>query len=232
MQPLKRLLFTVLGAFNWVRFAVFNRLTYEGREHLAGLPKAGVLLVCNHLTYYIDVLALHHAVAGPRCSPFDGLRANLDMEFIAATETLNDRGWLPRIFKYTGAVMIRRTWRQGEKEVQRAVDPADLERIGAALKRGWLVTFPQGTTTPGAPVRKGTAHIIRQHAPVVVPVILRGFEKAFQKKGFRRIGRGVELSIRFAAPLPIGPEDSVEKILEVISQAIGAPSPAEAAGTS
>ena len=154
------------------------------------------------------------------------------IEFIAATETLSDRGWFPRIFQYTGAVMIRRTWRQGEKDVQRPVDPGDLERIGAALKRGWLVTFPQGTTTPGAPVRKGTAHIIRQHAPVVVPVVLRGFEKAFHKKGFRRIGRGVELSVRFAAPLSVGPEDSVEKIVEAISQAIGVTSHAEAPGVS
>lgn len=221
MKPVKRLLFGALGLYDWVQFGVLNHLRYEGREHLEGLPSTGVLFVSNHLTYYIDVLAIHHAIAGPRCSPLDGLRANMDVSFVAAMETLNDRGLVPRLFNYTGAVAIRRTWRDGDRDVKRAVDPADLDRIGAALRRGWLVTFPQGTTTPGAPVRKGTAHIIREHSPIVVPVQLGGFQEAFDKKGFRRIGRGVDLSVRFGAPLVMGPEDSVERIVEGISGAIG-----------
>lgn len=213
----------VLGVFGWVRFARFNRITYEGRQHLAALPPTGVLLVSNHLTYYIDVLALHHAIAGDRCSPMDGFRANLDAGFIAAFETLNERGLLPRLFKYCGAVLIRRTWREGDRAVNRPIDPADLDRIGEALSRGWLITFPTGTTTPGAPVRKGTAHLIREYRPIVVPVRIDGFDRAFARKGLRRIGSGVALSVRFGAPLKIDPEDTVEKIVELLAEAIAAP---------
>jgi 1-acyl-sn-glycerol-3-phosphate acyltransferase len=213
-------MFVVLAVFNWVRFAVLNRITYAGRAHLAGLPPTGVLLVANHLTYYVDVLAIHHAIASARCSPLDGFRANLDCGFIAAFETLNERGLIPRLFNYCGAVLVRRTWREGERDVKRPIDPADLARIGDALRRGWLITFPQGTTTPGAPVRKGTAHLIREHRPIVVPVRVDGFDRAFDRKGLRRIGRDVALSVRFGAPLDIKPEDSVERIVEILTEAI------------
>ena len=220
MQPVKRLLFGALGFFDWVRFGVLNQISYEGREHLADLPPTGVLLVSNHLTYYMDVLGIHHALSGDRCSPLDGFRANLDVGFIAAFETLNERGLVPRLFNYTGAVLVRRTWREGERDVKRPVDPADLARIGEALRRGWLITCPQGTTTAGAPVRKGTAHLIREHRPIVLPVVVKGFDRAFHRKGFRRIGRGVSLSVRFGAPLQIGEEDSVERITEILTEAI------------
>jgi 1-acyl-sn-glycerol-3-phosphate acyltransferase len=219
-RPLKRLLFGALGFFDWIRFGVLNQISYEGREHLAGLPPTGVLLVANHLTYYIDVLGIHHAIAGDRCSPFDGFRANLNVGFIAAFETLNARGLVPRLFNYCGAVLVRRTWRDGERDVKRAVDPADLARIGEALRRGWLITFPQGTTTAGAAVRKGTAHIIREHRPIVVPIVVKGFDRAFDRKGLRRIGSGVSLSVRIGAPLRIAPDDSVERVVEILTEAI------------
>jgi 1-acyl-sn-glycerol-3-phosphate acyltransferase len=219
-RPFKRLIFGALGAVNWFRFAVFNRIAFEGREQLAALPPTGVLLVSNHLTYFVDVLAIHHAIAGERCSPWDGFQANLDVGFVAAFETLNERGLLPRLFNYTGAVLVRRTWRDGERDVKRPVDPDDLARIGAALRRGWLITFPQGTTTPGAPVRKGTAHLIREHRPIVVPVRLDGFEQAFARKGLRRTGRGIDLRVRFGPPLQIDNDDSVERIVEILTDAI------------
>lgn len=213
----------MLGVYDWPRFSLFNRLSVEGREHLAKLPRTGVLFVSNHLTYYIDVLGIHHGFIGGRCTPFDGFRANLNVGFIAAVETLNERGLIPKIFNFCGAVLVRRTWRDGDKDVKRSVDPGDLDRIGAALRRGWLITFPQGTTTPGAPVRKGTAHIIRQFRPVVVPVVLSGFDKAFRKKGLGRIARGIDLKVRFKAPLAIAPNETVENIVATIADAIAQP---------
>jgi 1-acyl-sn-glycerol-3-phosphate acyltransferase len=220
LEPLKRFLFGALGAYDWLRFAVVNRLRIDGREHLAGLPSMGVLFVSNHLTYYMDVLAIHHALAGSRCRPWDGFRANLNVRFVAAVETLNDRGLIPRVFKYTGAVPIRRTWKDGGDHVKRAVDPADLQRIGSALRRGWLITFPQGTTTAGAPVRKGTAHIIREHMPIVVPVRLDGFDLAFSRKGFRGIASGIDLGVRFGAPLSFRADDTIERIVDVLTSAV------------
>ncbi|MEZ4385478.1 MAG: lysophospholipid acyltransferase family protein [Nannocystaceae bacterium] len=224
---MKRLLFGALGVYDWVRFEVFNNTRFEGREHLRGLPRSGVLFVSNHLTYYIDVLAIHQAIAGPRCRFVDGFRANTNMRFIAAAETLNDRGWAPKIFKYTGAVLVRRTWREAGRDIKRPVQRDDIEKIGAALRRGWLLTFPQGTTAPGAPVRKGTAHIIREHRPIVVPVQLYGFDRAFARKGLRRIAKGVDLRVRFGAPLGLTGDEPVAEIVEAIAQAI-APSGAAA----
>ncbi len=214
MRPLKRLLFGALGVYDWARFNGFNSITFEGREHLQGLPKTGVLFVSNHLTYYIDVLAIHQAIASPKCVPWDGFRANLDVGFVAASETLNNRGLVPKLFNYTGAVPIRRTWREGDRDVQRAVDPGDVDRIATALRKGWLITFPQGTTAPGAPVRKGTAHIILEHDPLVVPVRLAGFDQAFSKKGLRRTARGVDLSVRFDAPRRLARNSSVDDVVQ------------------
>jgi len=220
VQPFRRLVYVLLGVINWVRFALLNTITFSGREHLVGLPPTGVLLVANHLTYYVDVFAIHHAIAAETCGPFGGFRAKSDCDFIAAFETLHERGLIPRLFKRCGAVMVRRSWRDGDREVNRPIDPDDLERIGDALRRGWLITFPQGTTTPGAPVRKGTAHLIREYRPIVVPVRVDGFDRAFHRKGLRRIGRNVSLSVRFGAPLDIKPDDSVERIVEVLTAAI------------
>jgi 1-acyl-sn-glycerol-3-phosphate acyltransferase len=219
LQPFKRLLFVSVGVFQWTRFNFSNRLRFEGLEHVARLPAKGVLFVSNHLTYYLDVMAIHQAFTGTSRSPLAGFRANLNVRFIAAAETLNERGLLPRIFNYTGAVLIRRTWRDGEREVQRPVDPTDIRRIGEALRAGWLITFPHGTTRPGAPVRKGTAHIIREHQPIVVPVILDGLDRAFSRTGFRRIARNVEMSVRFGAPLAIRAEDTVDRIVEILAEA-------------
>ena len=216
---MKRLLFGALGVYDWLRFEVFNKIRFEGREHLRGLPPSGVLFVSNHLTYYIDVLAIHQAIAGPRCRVLDGFRANTNLRFIAAAETLNDRGWAPKIFNYTGAVLVRRTWREAGRDIKRPVQRDDVARIGDALRRGWLLTFPQGTTTPGAPVRKGTAHIIREHRPIVVPVHLAGFDRAFARKGLRRIAKDVDLLVRFGAPLALTGDEPVAEIVDMITRA-------------
>lgn len=226
LRMLRRFLFSIVGFWNWILFGLFNRFRAEGREHLEGLPESGVLFVSNHLTYYMDVPAIHHALRGARCTPLGGLLARkIGMSFVAARETLTTRGFLPKLFTFTGAVLIRRTWREGGREVQRAVDPADLQKMGDALARDWLITFPQGTTKPEAPVRKGVGHLIRQHRPIVVPVRLEGFDEAFVKSGFRSLRRGVDLSVRFGAPLRFAADASVDEIVEKVAEAIGVESP-------
>ena len=61
----------------------------------------------------------------------------------------------------------------------------DISNIGIALDDGWVITFPQGTTTPFKPLRKGTAHIIKNYKPIVVPIVIDGFRRSFDKKGIR-----------------------------------------------
>ena len=39
-----------------------------------------------------------------------------------------------------------------------------------------------GTTTPFKPVRKGTAFLIKQYKPVVVPIVIDGLEDRLIKK--------------------------------------------------
>jgi hypothetical protein len=57
----------------------------------------------------------------------------------------------------------------------------DTENIKIALKDGWVITFPQGTTKSFKPVRKGQ-HIIK--STIVVPIVIDGF-RHLTKKGLR-----------------------------------------------
>ena len=50
---------------------------------------------------------------------------------------------------------------QKGEDVNRQVKMSDVSKIGIALNDGWVITFPQGTTTPFKPIRRGTAHIIK-----------------------------------------------------------------------
>ena len=108
------------------------------------------------------------------------------------------------------------------------MNPRDIDRIGSALKDGWVVTFPQGTTRPGAAARKGTAHLIETFAPVVVPVVIDGFDRAFHRtRPLVRRDSGVKLSIRFKPPLAIEqglPADlALRRIMKAIEQTESAP---------
>ena len=69
------------------------------------------------------------------------------------------------------------------QDIKRDVNMSDITNISMALKDGWVITFPQGTTTPFKPLRKGTAHLIKQCKPLVVPIVIDGFRRSFDKKG-------------------------------------------------
>src|SRR5690606_36004075 len=102
-----------------------------------------------------------------------------------------------------GSVSIDRTWRADGNDIKRQVKMSDISKIGTALKDGWVITFPQGTTTPWKPLRKGTAHIIKKYKPVVVPVVIDGFRRSFDKKGLRIKKKGILQSMVIKEPLDI-----------------------------
>jgi 1-acyl-sn-glycerol-3-phosphate acyltransferase len=104
--------------------------------------------------------------------------------------------------------------------VRRGLDPSGARKIFRALENSWVITFPQGTTKAFAPGRKGTAHIIKQNRPIVVPVVIGGFWRAFNKKGLKFKKKGVELSVTFKEPLVIDYDAPAEKILEQVMDAI------------
>ena len=144
----------------------------------------------------------------------------LNLYFIAAKETMK-AGILPRILAYAGSVSIERTWREGGKDVKRQVKMSDISNIGRALEDGWVVTFPQGTTTPFKPLRKGTAHIIKKYKPIVVPIVIDGFRRSFDKKGLLIKKKGILQSMVIKPPLEIDYENaSMDEIIEQLEYAI------------
>jgi len=130
-------------------------------------------------------------------------------------------GPLARIFAYAGAITVERTWRSAGKDINRQVKMSDITNITRALDDGWVITFPQGTTKPFKPIRKGTAHIIKTHKPLVVPIVIDGFRRSFDKKGLRIKKKGILQSFVIKEPLEIDYEnDSIDKIVEQLEFAI------------
>lgn len=217
---------TATGLFTYPGYVLFNRMQLEGTAHLAGLPDRHVLFVSNHQTYFADVISLFHVFASVKWGYRDSLRnpvyllnPKVNVYYVAAEETMT-AGLLPRILAYAGSVSIQRTWREADRDVKRQVKLTDYAMIGKALESGWVVTFPQGTTTPYARGRRGTCHIIKRYHPTVVPVVISGFDRAFHKKGLRLRKRGTALSIRIKPPLVFDPDDDADDMLHQIMTAI------------
>ena len=221
------MLIRYLGVLTHRRYRGFNELNIEGSEHIKNLPDTNVLFVSNHQTYFADVVAMFHVFNASLHGRIDSIKnvgylwqPKLNIYFIAAKETMK-AGILPRILAYAGSVSIERTWREAGKDVQRQVKMSDISNIGTALNDGWVVTFPQGTTTPFKPLRKGTAHIIKKYKPVVVPIVIDGFRRSFDKKGLLIKKKGILQSMVIKAPLEIDYEnDSMEEIIEKLEYAI------------
>ncbi len=228
-QPIwvKKFILKKAGMLTRNRLVGFNNLKISGSIVLKDLPDKNVLFVSNHQTIFMDAIAMYHVFFASKIGQFDSIEKRgylkspkTNIYFIAARETMK-KGILPKIFNLAGGITIDRTWRQGEEMIQRAVNPDDVDAIGHAIKDGWVITFPQGTTKVGAPLRKGTAYIIKHYQPIVVPVKLDGFRKAFDKTGLKVLKRGIELSVVFGEPLKINYErDTKEKIIDLIASKI------------
>lgn len=222
----KRLLISLIGMVTFPSFSWLNKTKVEGTEHFEYLPKTNILFVSNHQTYFADVIAYMHVFCSVKwkfrnsiSNPVYLLNPVTTASFIAAQETMKD-GILPKIFAYAGSLQVKRTWREAGKNISRQVEVSEFSVIEKALNAGWVITFPQGTTTPFAPGRRGTIHIIKQYKPIVIPVVINGFRTAFDKRGMWLKKRGTELSIRFKAPLNIDFEADSDTILSQIMEAI------------
>ncbi len=222
----RSLIYGVVGLFTYPGLALFNKVDIEGSEHLENLPHKNVLFVSNHQTYFGDVIAFVHIFCAVKWGkynrlgiPYYLLNPFTNVFFVAAEETMNS-SWLTRLFKLGGALTVKRTWRAEGADVSRDRDVIDTQKIDKALTKSWVITFPQGTTKPFAPGRKGTAHIIKNNKPIVVPVVINGFWRAFTKKGLTFKKVGTPLTVRFKAPLVIDYTNSVEVILEQVMDAI------------
>ncbi len=224
---IKKWLIRIFGVLSHRRYRGFNELQIEGSEIIKNLPNSNVLFVSNHQTYFADVTAMFHVFNASLSGRVDSIKnvgylwqPKLNVYYVAAKETM-DAGLLTRIMAYAGAITVERTWRSKGKDVQREVNLEDTDNIGTALKDGWVITFPQGTTKPFKPIRKGTAHIIKQHKPIVIPIVIDGFRRSFDKKGIHLKKRGILQSFQIKPPLEFDYEnDSVEEIVEKLEYAI------------
>jgi len=224
---LKKWLIRYLGFMSHRRYRGFNQLHIEGSEIIKNLSDKNVLFISNHQTYFADVVAMFHVFNASLSGRIDNIKnvgylwnPKLNIYYVAAKETMK-AGLIPRILAYAGSVSIERTWRESGKDVQRQVKMSDISNIGLALNDGWVITFPQGTTKPFKPVRKGTAHIIKHYKPVVVPIVIDGFRRSFDKKGLMIKKRGILQSMIIKKPLEFDYEnDTVENIMKKIEYAI------------
>lgn len=224
---LKKWLIRIFGVISHQRYRGFNNLKIEGSEFIRDLPHNNVLFVSNHQTYFADVAAMMHVFNASLKGRVDTIKnigyiwnPKLNIYFVAASETMKS-GLLPKIFAYAGSVSIDRTWRSAGEDVNRQVKMSDITNIGTALNDGWVITFPQGTTKPFKPIRKGTAHIIKRYKPIVVPIVIDGFRRSFDKKGLFLKKRGILQSMVIKEPLKIDYEnEAVDSIIEKIEFAI------------
>jgi len=224
---LKKWLIRYLGFMTHRRYRGFNQLKIEGSEIIKSLPEKNVLFISNHQTYFADVVAMFHVFNASLSGRIDSIKnvgylwnPKLNIYYVAAKETMKS-GLLPRILAYAGSISIERTWREKGKQIKRQVKMSDITNIGVALDDGWVVTFPQGTTRPFKPVRKGTAHIIKHYKPIVIPIVIDGFRRSFDKKGLMIKKRGILQSMIIKEPLEFDFEnESIDSILKKIEYAI------------
>jgi 1-acyl-sn-glycerol-3-phosphate acyltransferase len=207
---------------------VLNKLKIEGREIFKQLPHKNVLFVSNHQTYFMEGIALmveFDHIKQPVMHWFWKAKTG-NCYYIVAIETAQMKGWIHRVIEWGGAVTINRTWKKANQDPE-AIGVCleqvekDQEKVINAINNGWVITFPQGTTTPFSTGRKGTAHIIKKAKCIVVPVVVDGFSKAFHKfKPCKPIKLRTQLKIRFKTPMDINYNDSEEAILNQIMDAI------------
>lgn len=222
----RKIVYVIVGTVSYPGLTIVNKLKIKGADQLKKLPKQNVLFVSNHQTYFADVISFLHIFSAVKWGkkkrlgiPYYLLNPFTRVNYVAAEETMRG-SWISRLFTLAGALTVKRTWRKEGTEVRKTLDPSDTRKIQRALEKNWVITFPQGTTKPFAPGRKGTAFIIKQNKPIVIPVVINGFWRAFNKKGLRFKKKGSLLSVTFKEPLKIDYDAPSEKILEQVMDAI------------
>jgi 1-acyl-sn-glycerol-3-phosphate acyltransferase len=206
--------------------AIINRIKITGTEHIKNLPKRNVLFVSNHQTYFMDVIAFLHIFCAVKWRkqnklgiPFYLLNPFTRVYFVSAEDTMK-KSFMSRLMATAGALTVKRTWVEQDKAVRKGLSLSDSKKILKALERNWVITFPQGTTTPFAPGRKGTAFLIKQSRAVVIPIVIKGFNIAFHKKSLKLLKKGTEIAVNIKPPLAIDYEDSLDDILAQVMDAI------------
>ena len=216
---LKRLIIGFVGLITHRTFRS-KRFEIKGSKNLVNLPNTNVLFVSNHQTYFYDVIAMLHVFNSSVKGRIDSVKKpkylvspKTNLYYIASLETMQ-KSIITKLLTYAGAVLVQRSWRDSGESVSRDIRSEDPDKIKLALKDGWVITFPRGTTDNSKPIRKGTAHIIKNNDPLIVPINLIGFKDVFQRNGLKVINRKKFFSIEIMKPLQI---DMTKKSIEEIT---------------
>ena len=222
----RKIVYAFVGLFSYPGLAIINKLRISGTEYIKDLPRENVLFVSNHQTYFADVITFLHIFCAVKWGkanklgiPYYLLNPFTRVNYVAAEQTMKG-SWISRLFTLAGALTVKRTWNAEAGETRKGLDPSDTRKITRALENNWVITFPQGTTRPFAPGRKGTVLIIRQKRPIVIPVVIDGFRQAFNKTGLKLTKKGAILSVQFKEALKIDYNARSEDILAQIMDAI------------
>ncbi len=227
IRLIRAIVYAIVGLFYYPRLTMINKLKIEGTEHIKDLPRKNVLFVSNHQTYFAEVITFLHIFCAVKWGkknrlgvPYYILNPFTRVYFVSAAETMK-KNWVTRLFELAGSITVKRTWNEGSTEVRQGLDPSDTRKIVRALNRSWVINFPQGTTKPFAPGRKGTAFLIKQNKPIVIPILVSGFNVAFDKKGLRLRKKGTLLTVKFQEPLKVDYDAGYDEILETVMLSIG-----------
>jgi len=222
---IKRALIRIIGV---ITHRTFNnkRFDIKGTSLLSEIPNDNVLFISNHQTYFYDVIAMLHVFNASVNGRRDSLKNILyllkpksNIYFIAALETMK-ASLITKILSYAGSILIKRTWREAGKEINRNIRGEDFKNIIKALNDGWVITFPRGTTDNSKRVRSGTAHIIKAANPIVIPVNIDGFGEVFGKNSLKIKNKNKSFSIKFRNPLNFDDNQSIESITNQIEKII------------
>tara|TARA_B100001057_G_scaffold499206_1_gene608980 strand:+ start:1118 stop:1858 length:741 start_codon:yes stop_codon:yes gene_type:complete len=223
---LKRFIIGFVGLITHRTFRS-KRFVIRGSKNLVNLPETNVLFISNHQTYFYDVIAMLHVFNSSVKGRIDSVKRpkylvnpKTNLYYIASQETMK-KSLITKLLTYAGAVLVQRSWRDSGEFVSRDIRSEDPDKIKLALQDGWVITFPRGTTDNSKPIRKGTAHIIKTNNPLVVPVVLKGFDTVFQRNGLKVINRNKDFSIKIMTPLRLDfTQRSIEEITKELEKII------------
>lgn len=202
--------------FRWM-----NSIEVVNERLLLELPRKNVIFLSNHQTYFTEAIALYDLVY---------IKLDLPLEdpyirFSAATETMK-KNLVTQILTMAGGVTFRRSFREGGVDIKRPVDLEGVSKVEQAIKEGWLLHFPTGTTKKDAPIRPGIAQLLHRAQATVVPMRISGFRDLLLKGQVPgRVGKKARME--FLPPLDLGAyyaepfnKEAGRKLIEELSELI------------
>jgi 1-acyl-sn-glycerol-3-phosphate acyltransferase len=178
-------------------FAILNDVHVEGDDVLKELPRTNVVFLANHQTYFLEAIAFFDLVYVRHQMPLE----SPIVRFSAAEETMK-QNLLTKLMTLAGGVTFKRNFREAGQDVSRAVDMDGVARVEEAIKDGWLLHFPAGTTKKGAPLRGGVTRLLHNTRAVALPMRVEGFrELLLHKQVPGKLFK--QCSLKIHPPLPL-----------------------------